>query len=346
MALFQLEYVKDGSQEQFQFDSPAVSIGRDAAADFSLDHPTVSRQHAMVVQDGSGFHLMVLSESGFTAVNGDRVQGKISLHDGATLHIGQVQFVFRSEHAAAAAVEAPAEEERKPRATNMGVLTWDEIANSDEAMNEAGDNTAKSNYDLIKEAKQARSKKDGSSPIVPVGLVLIAAIGAWLVFGGGGGGGGGATGVVEDVKIEPMVFAEGEIDCVGVSDCRQQALQQYRVGAEFYDTQAVAVDNLFQGWRHLTKSQLLLDKAQLDVPDEISDLPEKTATAREGLDKRFRDFRVRFDQADKRNNYKKMAQALNTILAVYSDKGALENRWARKNIRKMKERGIFPKRMR
>ncbi len=99
MASFWLEYIQDGQHREFSFDAGSVVIGRDKTADFVLDHPTVSRQHAMIRVDPQGPQLVVLSRGGLTAIDGGQVQGEVQLYDGSEIHFGQLSFTFRS-HAA------------------------------------------------------------------------------------------------------------------------------------------------------------------------------------------------------------------------------------------------------
>lgn len=99
MASFTLETATGGQARQFQFDAPNVSIGRDRSADFTLDHPTVSRQHAVVAWDGNAFKLVILSRGGLTAIDGQQVGGEVPLYNGSQLMFGQLAFVFRSEAA-------------------------------------------------------------------------------------------------------------------------------------------------------------------------------------------------------------------------------------------------------
>ena len=96
---FTLE-TNDGQQARaFQFDGAQVTIGRDRSSDFTLDHPTVSRQHAIVQWDGAAYKLVILSRGGLTAIDGQQVAGEVQLFDGAQLMFGQLQFIFRSAHA-------------------------------------------------------------------------------------------------------------------------------------------------------------------------------------------------------------------------------------------------------
>jgi hypothetical protein len=99
MPSFWLEYLQDGQRREFSFDSPSVSIGRDKGSDFVLDHPTVSRQHAIIVSNQNGHQLVVLSRGGLTAIDGSQVSGEIELFDGSQIHFGQLAFTFRSQNA-------------------------------------------------------------------------------------------------------------------------------------------------------------------------------------------------------------------------------------------------------
>lgn len=99
MASFWLEFDQDGRRQQYNFDAQQVTVGREQGSDLFLDHPTVSRQHAIIRTDARGVRLVVLSKSGLTAVNGTPVQGEVELTDGTQLHFGQLGFVFRSNQA-------------------------------------------------------------------------------------------------------------------------------------------------------------------------------------------------------------------------------------------------------
>lgn len=107
MAPFTLETADGGQARQFEFNAPSVSIGRDRTADFTLDHPTVSRQHAVISWDGRQHRLIVLSRGGFTGLDGQQVGGEIPLFDGSVLMFGQLQFLFRSPYAPPRPANAP-----------------------------------------------------------------------------------------------------------------------------------------------------------------------------------------------------------------------------------------------
>lgn len=102
MGSFWLEYEQNGEVQTFPFDDSNVTVGREQTCDFVLDHPTVSRQHALIVDDGGGqFRLVVLSQGGLTAVDGEKLQEETALYDGSELYFGKLSFRFRSEQAPA-----------------------------------------------------------------------------------------------------------------------------------------------------------------------------------------------------------------------------------------------------
>ena len=96
MGQYWLEFEVQGHRQRRDFHQTNVAIGRDPGSDLHIDHPTVSRQHALIVQNYDQHQLVVLSRNGLTAVDGQVVQGTINLHSGMTLQIGEIQLAFRS----------------------------------------------------------------------------------------------------------------------------------------------------------------------------------------------------------------------------------------------------------
>ncbi|TXD36005.1 FHA domain-containing protein, partial [Lujinxingia vulgaris] len=115
MSSFWLEFDHNGQTQNASFNSQSVTIGRDRGSDFILDHPTVSRQHALIVEEGGGnYRLVVLSRGGLTAVDGQPVSGEVSLWDGAMLTLGKHSVRFRAPDATARAPQAPAAAQQAP----------------------------------------------------------------------------------------------------------------------------------------------------------------------------------------------------------------------------------------
>lgn len=100
MTSFWLEHEENGQTREFPFNSNHISIGREKSAGFVLDHPTVSRQHAVISHKQGAFYLQVLSQNGLTALDGRQVHGEVELNDKSVIQIGQLKFRFRSDQAA------------------------------------------------------------------------------------------------------------------------------------------------------------------------------------------------------------------------------------------------------
>jgi hypothetical protein len=75
-------------------------IGRDVANDIVIDHPTVSRRHAVLQQIGDGFFIMDLDSRNGTRVNGRSARERRALEAGDKVRIGQVRAVFAVADAA------------------------------------------------------------------------------------------------------------------------------------------------------------------------------------------------------------------------------------------------------
>lgn len=104
MSSFRLDLEFDGRVQSLTFDTPSVTIGRDPDSDVFLDHPTVSRQHSLIVASPQGYSLVVLSQNGLTGVDGNKVEGSVAIQNGARLQFGQFLATFHSDHGNAATI--------------------------------------------------------------------------------------------------------------------------------------------------------------------------------------------------------------------------------------------------
>ncbi len=74
-------------------------LGRDANADFSLPHKTVSRLHAQIEVDSTGEKIFIadLGSRNGTAVNDKRIEGRTSVGLGDNIMFGQTEFKLSSD---------------------------------------------------------------------------------------------------------------------------------------------------------------------------------------------------------------------------------------------------------
>lgn len=98
MPSFRIDLELNGQIQSRTYTTPSVTIGRDAASDLYLEHPTVSRQHALIAEHPNGYSLVVLSANGLTGVNGTKVEKTVELQDGMRLQFGDFLATFHTTH--------------------------------------------------------------------------------------------------------------------------------------------------------------------------------------------------------------------------------------------------------
>jgi hypothetical protein len=79
--------------EAISFDSDVLTIGRSPHSDLFLDDVTVSRHHARVIRDESGYLIEDLNSLNGTYVNRKRIE-RHRLSDGDELQIGKFKLAF------------------------------------------------------------------------------------------------------------------------------------------------------------------------------------------------------------------------------------------------------------
>lgn len=94
----------------FELTDDRVTIGRDPANTLVLDHTTVSKNHAMLVKNGSGYKLFDFHSTNGTHVN-DQPIVVAALHSGDRLRLGDVEMRYE----VSAATPSPPANLPKPR---------------------------------------------------------------------------------------------------------------------------------------------------------------------------------------------------------------------------------------
>ena len=82
-------------------------IGREADVAFQIEHPTVSRQHAQLVQSGAQMVLVDMGSANGTRVNGVKITGPQTLREGDAVELGKINAVYFNKHAPTAIAPLP-----------------------------------------------------------------------------------------------------------------------------------------------------------------------------------------------------------------------------------------------
>ena len=83
-----------GAGSRFLLETDVVRAGRHPDSDIFLDDVTVSRRHAEVAREGSGWVLRDVGSLNGTYVNRQRIEDSASLANGDELQIGRFKLVF------------------------------------------------------------------------------------------------------------------------------------------------------------------------------------------------------------------------------------------------------------
>jgi hypothetical protein len=71
--------------------APLLTLGRDPACEICLPDLSVSRRHAQIVRQASGFYVQDLGSENGTCLDGEELTGPAALRPGATLVLGSVE---------------------------------------------------------------------------------------------------------------------------------------------------------------------------------------------------------------------------------------------------------------
>lgn len=351
MSSFSLQFQQDGQASEFKFDQPAVSIGRDKTSGFVLDHPTVSRQHAQIVNRNGAYRLLVLSRNGFTAIDGVQVSGDQPIYDGSEIHLGQLKFTFRSDDAAPLPDEA-ATTQAIPIVTsapvvddNDDLVSWEEIAKQADELEDEPLRKSATDFERMERAqRKAVEASQGNNPIrLAIAGILIAGLLVWILMPQNKLLGGGIEEEDDPLSGPVIDWPKNSIECVGAADCEAKALNAYKVGKITYERKNSDIVNLYESYRQLDKAEKLLAKGGVSpLPAQMGDLPELKTPIEEEMAVLFQQHRVRFRDLKARKMYKEMARTLNEIAAYFPDSNCKYKQWANREELEMKNAGTYP----
>jgi phosphoserine phosphatase RsbU/P len=74
-------------------------IGREAGVALQIEHPTVSRQHAQIVRSGAQVVVVDMGSANGTRINGIKITGPTTLHEGDSIEFGKVSTLFFNKNA-------------------------------------------------------------------------------------------------------------------------------------------------------------------------------------------------------------------------------------------------------
>ncbi|MDR3388544.1 MAG: SpoIIE family protein phosphatase [Rudaea sp.] len=103
----------------FSFADTAV-VGRGQFSEVRLNHPTVSRRHALIRNTGQGYEVSDQDSANGTRHRGQRIAGPVQVNDGDELEFGEIKTTFRSavsEHSSLPSVAAVEENATWARAS-------------------------------------------------------------------------------------------------------------------------------------------------------------------------------------------------------------------------------------
>lgn len=83
------------TMQVYDLDQPTIVVGRDESeADILIDNPSVSRRHAQIRQEGSGWVVEDLGSANGTYLAGEKIEGPERLALGDEIGLGKFSIVF------------------------------------------------------------------------------------------------------------------------------------------------------------------------------------------------------------------------------------------------------------
>ncbi|MDJ0316548.1 MULTISPECIES: FhaA domain-containing protein [Arthrobacter] len=87
--------VLDIDGQRYSLNAPSIILGRSSEADILIDDTGVSRKHLEVRTENGASTAVDLGSTNGSYVDGHRVHGTASLHDGSSITMGRTQITFR-----------------------------------------------------------------------------------------------------------------------------------------------------------------------------------------------------------------------------------------------------------
>lgn len=87
--------LKDKDIDEIPLDEKVVTIGRDSKNTIHLKNPSVSREHARIMNKGGVYYIDDLGSKNGTYINGSMVTWRSGLNDNDEITIGKYTLVFK-----------------------------------------------------------------------------------------------------------------------------------------------------------------------------------------------------------------------------------------------------------
>ena len=90
---------QDGFYREIDWETEAISVGRESTNDIIIDHPLASRRHARFERGNDGYCIRDLDSTNGTFVNGDAIRGAFTLRNQDQVVIADTVIVFQDPEA-------------------------------------------------------------------------------------------------------------------------------------------------------------------------------------------------------------------------------------------------------